>query len=373
MKRRTLRLLPLLLLMLLAEATMAETVDRGRARQAATTFLNNNGAQTRGLTDVTLATGFSNVYVFTTENSFVLMAADDRVQPILGYSLTGRFDYENMPDNKRAWIEGYGNEIQYAIAHQTRASSEVTQQWRDLVEGNPDMNRATVVVAPLIQTQWDQGYPYNMLCPGYSMTGCVATAMAQIMKYWNYPAHGIGSHSYSHSTYGVLSADFQSTTYRWDKMTNTYSNLYSTNSQKQAVATLMYHCGVSVNMNYSTTASGANTEFVAEALKCFFNYSSETVYYERSGFANSNWIAMLKSDLDLSRPILYDGIGSGGGHAFVFDGYNSDDYFHVNWGWSGTYDEYYSIDNLNPGTGGTGSGSTGIYNDYQGAVFHIHP
>ena len=92
---------------------MAETVDRGRARQAATTFLNNNGAQTRGLTDVTLATGFSNVYVFTTENSFVLMAADDRVQPILGYSLTGRFDYENMPDNKRAWIEGYSNESKW--------------------------------------------------------------------------------------------------------------------------------------------------------------------------------------------------------------------------------------------------------------------
>ena len=261
MKKRTLRLLPLLLLMLLlAEATMAETVDSVRALQAATTFLNNNGVQTTGLTDVTLATGFSNVYVFTTENSFVLMAADDRVQPILVYSLTGRFDFENMPDNKRAWIEGYSNEIQYAIEHQTRATSEVTQQWRDLVEGNPDMNRATVVVAPLIQTQWDQGYPYNMLCPGYSMTGCIATAMAQIMKYWNYPAHGIGSHSYSHSTYGMLSADFQSTTYRWDKMTNTYNNLYSTNSQKQAVATLMYHCGVSVNMNYSSNASGANTE-----------------------------------------------------------------------------------------------------------------
>ena len=372
MKRRILRLLPLLLLILVAEATMAETVDRGRARQAATTFLNNNGAQTRGLTDVTLATGFSNVYVFTTENSFVLMAADDRVQPILGYSLNGPFDIENIPDNKRAWIEGYSNEIQYAIDHQTRATSEVTQQWRDLVEGNLNVGRATTAVSPLLQTQWNQTSPYNMLCPGGSVTGCVATAMAQIMKYWNYPEHGIGSHSYTHATYGELSADFQSTTYDWANMLNTYSGS-STQAQKMAVATLMYHCGVSVDMNYSPNFSGAGAAIVAEALKNYFNYSPETVFHDRAEYEDAVWINMLKADLNVNRPVWYCGVGSGGGHAFVFDGYNSSNYFHVNWGWGGYCDEYYSVDNLNPGPNGPGSGSTGVYNDSQGAVFGIRP
>ena len=373
MRMKSLRFLPLTLMMLVAEATMAETVDLVKARQAATTFLNNNGVQTTGLTDVTPSTGFSNVFVFTTENSYVLMAADDRVQPILGYSLTGRFDFENMPDNKRAWIQGYCNEIQYAKEHQTSASADVTRQWRELAEGNPNTGRAASVVTPLMQTQWSQGDPYNMLCPGGSVTGCVATAMAQIMKYWNYPEHGIGSHTYTHATYGELTADFQSTTYDWTNMTNTYdgSNTYT---QKMAVATLMYHCGVSVDMNYSPNSSGAGDEIVASALKNYFNYSSETVFHNRSEYTDDNvWINMLKDDLNVSRPVWYCGSGSGGGHAFVFDGYNNDNYFHVNWGWGGYCDEYYSISSLNPGPNGPGSGSTGIYNDAQGAVFGIHP
>ena len=372
MKMKSLRLLTLTLLMLVTEVTMAETVDMGKARQAATTFLNNNGVQTTRLKDVTSITGFSNVYVFTTEDSFVLMAADDRVQPILGYSLTGRFDIENMPANKRAWIEGYSKEIQYAIEHQTRASAEVEQQWLDLIEGDPNTGRAITEVAPLIQTKWSQNSPYNMLCPGGSVTGCVATAMAQIMKYWNYPEHGIGSHSYTHATYGVLSADFQSTTYDWTHMTNTYDNS-STYTQKLAVATLMYHCGVSVDMDYSPSASGAGSAIVAEALKNYFNYSMETVYHDRSGYDDNAWISMLKSDLDLSLPVWYCGSGSGGGHAFVFDGYNSSDFFHVNWGWGGYCDEYYSVNNLNPGPNGPGSGSTGVYNNGHGAVFGIRP
>jgi hypothetical protein len=359
-------------LLFLTLGANANPVDRVRARQVATTFLNNNGARSVELTEVSSIAGFSNVFVFTTESSFVLVSADDCVQPILGYSLTGRFDFENMPDNKRAWIQGYCDEIRYAIDNQVRASSEVTQQWRDLMEGHLNTGRAITVVAPLTQTQWNQSSPYNMLCPGGSVTGCVATAMAQIMKYWNYPEHGIGSHSYTHATYGELSADFQSTYYDWANMTNTY-NYSSTETQKLAVATLMYHCGVSVNMNYSPNSSGAGNAIVAEALKIYFNYSSETVFHNRSEYSDNNWITMLKNDLNLNRPVWYCGSGSGGGHAFVFDGYNSSNYFHVNWGWGGYCDEYYTINNLNPGPGGIGSGSNGIYNDGQGAVFGIRP
>ncbi|MBR4468827.1 MAG: C10 family peptidase [Bacteroidales bacterium] len=354
---------------------LAQPVSRETARRAATTFLDNNGAKTADLTDLTSATGFNNVYVFSTDQSFVLMSADSRVQPVLGYSLNGGFDAEDMPENKRAWIQEYSDGIQYAIEHQTRASNEVAQQWRDLAEGNPETGRATTVVEPLIQTRWDQGNPYNLLCPGGSVTGCVATAMAQVMKYWNYPEHGIGGHFYiprDHPEYGTQSADFQITYYDWNNMTNTYGSS-STDAQRQAVAKLMYHCGVSVEMNYTPGGSGASTPVVADALKNYFNYSSETIHVDRSGYEDDVWIAMLKAELDLNRPIQYHGTGSGGGHSFVCDGYNSDDYFHFNWGWSGYCDEYYLVNNLNPGPGGIGSGSNGIYNEGQGAIFGIHP
>ncbi len=359
-------------LFMLCLGAMASPVDKERARQIATTFLNNNGSRSSELSDVSAKAGFDNVYVFTTESSFVLVAADDRVQPILGYSLDGPFDVVNMPDNKRAWIEEYGDAIRYAIDHQTKVSEEVTRQWRHLTNGYLEAGRATIVVEPLIQTRWNQNYPYNMLCPNGSVTGCVATAMAQVMKYWNYPEHGIGMHSYEHATYGTLSADFGSTYYDWTNMANTY-NSSSSQAEKMAVATLMYHCGVSVDMNYSPSSSGAGSAIVAEALINYFNYSSELAYHNRSEYDDDTWISMLKADLNFNRPIWYCGTGSGGGHAFVFDGYNSDNYFHVNWGWGSYCDEYYPIDNLSPGPGGIGSGSIGIYNDGQGAIFGVRP
>ena len=361
-----------LLVLVLTLKVNANPVDVEKARRVAKTFLNNNGARSTRLRDVSAEANFSNVYVFTTETSFVLVAADDCAQPVLGYSLTSRFDVENMPDNKASWIQQYSEDIHYGIEHQMRASSEILQEWNDLASGNPNTGRATTVVAPLLSTQWSQNSPFNMLCPSNSVTGCVATAMAQVMKYWNYPQHGIGSHSYVHSTYGELTADFQSTTYDWNNMTNTYSNS-SPYTQKLAVATLMYHCGVSVNMNYSPSASGASTTTVPNALITYFNYSTDAHFVSRTGYSDSQWITMLKADLDLSRPIQYEGVGSGGGHSFVCDGYNSSNYFHFNWGWAGYCDEYYSINNLAPGPNGPGSGSTGVYNDYQGAVFGVHP
>ena len=364
-----------LLVLLLAcfVSTNANPVDSGRARQVAANFLNLN--RSADLMDVSAEAGFTNVFVFTTESSFVLMAADDRVQPILGYSLNGRFDVENMPDNKRAWIQEYSDAIQYAIDNQLSATSKVVQQWRDLAEGHFNRSSLEVIVGPLIQTHWDQGTPYNTLCPSGTVTGCVATAMAQVMKYWNHPSHGIGLHTYTHNTYGVQSAEFQTTTYDWAHMLNDYSGSYNS-IQRNAVATLMYHCGVSVDMDYNTAnagGSGASTKDVADVLKSYFGYSIDVHHYSRSKYSDSDWITMLKADLDQSRPIQYHGSGSGGGHSFVCDGYNSADYFHFNWGWSGYCDEYYLINNLNPGPGGTGSGSNGIYNDSQGAIFGIHP
>ncbi len=362
----------IVLLLMISFEAKSNPVNAERARLVAKNFLNNNGSRTVGLVDVSAEYAFANVYVFTSQSSFVLVAGDDCVQPILGYSLTNGFDLEDIPENKAAWIREYGDVIRYAIEHQVRASSEVMQLWDGLSTSNPNIARMVTVVNPLLQTQWNQGNPYNLLCPSNSVTGCVATAMAQVMKYWNYPSHGIGSHTYTHETYGELSADFQNTTYDWPNMTNTYNNS-STNTQKNAVATLMYHCGVSVNMNYSPNTSYAYSEYVADAMKNAFNYSDDAQYLKRSQYDDATWISMLKADLNLGRPIQYAGRGSGGGHAFVFDGYNNNNYFHVNWGWGGYCDEYYSINNMNPGPGGIGSGNNGTYNDNQAAILGVHP
>lgn len=363
------------LVLAVAMPMMAERVTPETARKVAATFLNNNGVKTAQLTDLSKVAGFPNLYIFNAEPGFVVMAADDCVKPILGYSLTGKFVAEGMPENVSSWLQGYSDEIQYAIDHKMKAEVETAKQWNDLMNGNTKAGRATTVVPPLVQTQWNQNGGYfegtfvalfNNLCPqlssggsgGRAVTGCVATAMAQIMKYWDYPAHGIGSHSYSWNNQ-TLSANFGNTIYDWANMTNTYDN-NSSETEKLAVAQLMYHCGVSVNMKYGPE-SGAVTFDVTSALRNYFNYNPELTYKELSDYSENDWIAMLKAELDANRPLQYRGRSSEGGHSFVCDGYDSDDNFHFNWGWGGSNDGYFSL--TNPGGYTTG----------QAAIFGIKP
>ncbi len=384
------------LLLIVVMPMMAERVTPETAQKVAKTFLNNNGAKSAQLTDLTNVAGFSNLYIFNGEEGFVVMAADDRVQPILGYSLTGKFVAEDMPSNVSGWLQGYNDEIQYAIEHQLRATDETTQLWNDLAEGNSKAARATTVVNPLVQTTWDQnGFYYysggqlhmfelyNNLCPydytagERTVTGCVATAMAQIMKYWSYPAQGIGSHSYTPSTrpdLGVQSANFGSTNYSWSDMPNSLSQS-SSDVQINAIAVLMYHCGVSVDMMYDISANGGSAAYgedIPYALHTYFNYKSTANIKYKSNYSNNNWINLLKNELDASRPIQYNGRGNAGGHAFICDGYNSSNQFHFNWGWSGSNDGFYSLTSLNPGSGGAGGGGYNFTND-QCAIFGIEP
>ena len=353
------------LVLIASMSLFAERVPVETARKVATTFLSNNGAKATALTDLSKAAGFPNLYIFNAEEGFVVMSADDCVKPILGYSLTGSFEAEGMPENLVWWLQGYNDQIQYAIDNQMKASPETAQLWKDLAEGKPNTAKATVVVEPLIQTQWGQNAPYNNLCPSNNnqraITGCVATAMAQIMKYWNYPTRGIGSHSYRYSVYGNISADFGATLYDWDNMTNTYSST-STLDQKTAVATLMYHCGVVVEMMYGPSESGSNTKRSSIAMNTYFNYN--TSYLKKDDFASQKWIDTLKYELNNGRPILYSGTGDKGGHAFVCDGYRSDDFFHFNWGWSGSSDNYFSVGNLNPGSFNFTSDQAAVINLY---------
>ena len=362
-------LFSLALMALLPAMAFAEHVEPTRAQKVAKTFLSNNDVRSAQLTDVASAAGFTNLYIFNAHPGFVVMAADDRVQPILGYSLTGTFVTDNMPDNVRGWLQGYDDEIQAAIDHRMSASSETTRKWHDL-ENGVRAPRAVIVVNPLIQTKWNQTSPYNMYCPTIgnttTVTGCVATAMAQVMKYWNWPDTGVGSHEYTWHEQ-TLSADFAATTYKWSNMTDTYGSS-STLEQKEAVATLMYHCGVSVEMDYglsSTGGSGAYGGYVPDALKDYFRYAPSATYKSKESFSDDQWKALIKFELNESRPVFYCGsyvTSTGtGGHAFVCDGYRSDDYFHFNWGWGGNNDGYFAIGALNPGGGNTGSGS-GTYN-----------
>ena len=364
------------LLMMVSLPMMAERVDPITARQVAGQFLNNNGVKSSQLTDLSKAAGFPNLYIFNAAQGFVVMAADDCVQPILGYSLKGRFVTENMPTNVSGWLQGYNDEIQYAIDNQLKATSETAQLWKDLVNGDSKAGRATIVVDALIQSTWDQDPGYNDLCPYDSnageltVTGCVATAMAQIMRFWEFPSHGTSSHSYTpstHSEYGTQSVNYANATYDWAAMP-----LHSNSAE---VAKLMYHCGVSVNMDYDISAnggSGAYSSDIPSALKTYFYYQTTVSYKSKSSYSSSNWNNLIKTELNAGRPVEYNGSGSGGGHAFVCDGYDNSNYFHFNWGWSGANDGFYSLSNLTPGSGGSGGGSYSFTNN-QSAVIGIQP
>lgn len=371
----------------------AEHVDSETARKVATTFLNNNGAKTTQLTDLSKEAGFNNLYIFNGNPGFVVMAADDCVQPILGYSLTGSFEAEGIPENVSSWLQGYSNEIAYAIEHKTRATTRTIQLWKALGEGRNDVARTTTGVAPLIETKWNQNKFYNRLCPtsngpdGHAYSGCVATAMAQIMKYHEYPPKGVGSHSYVWNGQ-TCSADFGTTTYDWDNMLDYYEYYYDdegyihwlsnpSSDEITAVATLMYHCGVSVNMKYSGNGSGTSTSQVAHALKNYFNYSPGIEYKIKEQYPN-DWENMVKAELDANRPLEYCGSDpdEGGGHAFVCDGYDDAGdkvYFHFNWGWAGHYDGYFLLSNLDTGANGEAGSGNGVYTDDQAAVFGIQP
>ena len=373
--------------------TFAKQVDENTAKQVGQNFLatrtnsqtlknsssfqlvyKSNSKISNPLASIQPTTYF---YVFNASTSgFIIVAGDDNVTPILGYSDQGVFDPNNIPQNVAKWFEGYKSEIRSIIEQNIQPTNEIKDEWQSLKNGNTNNSSAKAMasVNPLMQTQWNQSPYYNSLCPGGSVTGCVATAMAQIMKYWNYPATGSGFHSYNHQTYGTLSANFGSTTYQWGSMPN------SVNSTNNAVATLMYQVGVSVDMNYSPQVSGAYvisaqspvTNCSEYALKTYFGYKNTLQGVQRANYNQTQWLNLLKTELDASRPILYAGFGSGGGHCFVADGYDNNDYIHFNWGWGGAYDGYFQINALNPSGTGTGGGSGG-YNSGHQAVIGIEP
>ena len=331
------------------------------------------------------------VYLFRTEDKgFVLVAGDDLAKPILGYSDTESIDENNLPVNMLKWIESYKKQIRFIRENEKLKSTKPSSEWNLLEQGLPLQKVSEMSVGPLMTTTWNQAPFYNDLCPqeywfsDKAVTGCVATGMAQVMKYHNWPKQGNGIHTYYHSnntvTYGNLTANFGATAYDWANMPNSLS-ANSSLAQINAVATLMLHCGIGVNMNYSPETSGAwvteeksQEETCAEyALTEFFGYDESTVKgVQREGKTTSEWINLLKTELDANRPVLFAGVGDGGGHCFVADGYDNNNYFHMNWGWGGIADGYYSVDAFDPVDLGIGAGY-GSYNSYQRVVVGIQP
>jgi hypothetical protein len=367
------RLFTFLCLALLVPAVWAKHVPQTDAKQFAVSFykINNPTAgtdpQVRSVTVKTWENIPSLYIIRFVTGGFVIVAADDASIPILGYSFDN--DMPETIDNAAAkeWLDGYSREIAGIISNKLD-NTQTLKQWNAVQDLH--LKSATSDVLPLLTTLWAQDCYYNALCPtdpggpcGHTVTGCVATAMAQIMKYHNFPPQGVGQHTYNCPPYGQQAANFGTTTYNWSAMPD------SATSSNIDIATLMYHAGVSVDMGYSALSSGATDISVPVALLDYFNYSPDIEIINKAGFPDvEDFKNLLRADLNAHLPICYSGYNSTGtaGHEFVCDGYHmSDGTFHFNWGWSGYANGYYAIGNLNPGT------NTWDYNN--SVVVHIKP
>ena len=282
-------------------------------------------------------------YVFNVkaDGGYIIVGGDDLAQPVWGYGLNGAFDFETLPDNMRWWLSEYQRQLNWLRDHPNAATYQTT--------------KLTSSVEPLLSTTWDQYEPYNNYCPIiYNRTvptGCLATALAQIMKYYNWPQTGYSDHSYTFSPDGVnnitLEADFSQSTYDWDNMLDNYDNGYN-DTQAAAVAKLMSDVGIALNMQYGYYGSSAYYKDAIEALMAYFDYST-AMTFNLKDYYSGDWEAMLRGELDARRPVYYFGqTPTYDGHAFLLDGYDTDGYFHVNWGWGGYCDGYFLTSLLRP-------------------------
>lgn len=304
-------------------------------------------------------------------SGFVIVSADDGSIPVLGYSFEGEFSGNNYPENFKGWMQHYQDQIVEIIEKKIMANSEIKAEWEYwLSENTLTLNpfRSSKGVLPLVVSNWDQGKFYNEYCPvdaagpdDHCVTGCVATAMGQILYYYRWPLSGLGSYTYQHPDYGTITANFGNTNYRWEEMENKLT------SPNTAVAELLFHQGVSVDMNYGPGSSGMTNHKAAYSLRTYFKSVPETQYLFRDSIS-LDWDSIILRHLDRKQILYYAGwagVGSTSGHAFVCDGYQDSTYFHFNWGWGGSYDGYFYLNALNP--------SGGNFNYAQELIINIYP
>ena len=342
----------------------AAPVDEAAAAQCASQFLGQQAysgrikaapqASALRLARVELGKqGMPVYYLFNTDDSFVIVAGDDRAAPVLGYG-DNPLDPEAMPCNLQGLLSVYKSQIEWLQVHpDARAPGRAPA--------------STTVVEPLLSCTWSQSAPYYDLCPmvkgKHCVTGCIATAMAQVMYYWHYPSELPDLHSYITGYYHIPVPALPVTTVQWDDMLDGYSMPY-TEAQGLSVATLMRYCGQATSMEYGTDGSGSGSWNQLSGL-LLFGYNQTTRLLHRDDYETDEWNAMMLEDLSLGRPILYTGSGEGGGHAYVVDGYDGYMY-HINWGWEGSWNGYFMLDAFDVGDMSFSWGQTMLYRLHPG-------
>ena len=381
------RLLMLFVSFLASVFMFAEGIDKTQALRKAQEFMPGKNFQEVKSISKARGDAFGDAfYVFNADNNsgFVIVSGDDRTVPILAYSRTGSIDMEKMPENMKWWLEGYARQIEAlgtSVKPAQRTKTRGVASWS--------------AINPLIQTKWNQGAPYNLRCPDYQgkvfgdegfatndegvystnyicVTGCVATAMAQIMCYWKYPNTCPALDAYTTYSYNWSMKALPETSFNWDAMKKTY-NGNETDASAEAIATLLRYCGQSVGMDYTLKASEASVS--PSVLANVFGYSKNIRRLYRDAYSTSQWEEIIYAELAANRPVLYSGQAVDGGHQFIVDGYDGNGLFHMNWGWGGMHDdEYFVLSLADPdGQGIGGSATDGAFQFDQDALIGVKP
>jgi len=374
-----------LVLSFICELSFAAKVSKSEAKKAAVEFYkgqynklfgSNNSAPFKTVNEYVISeNGIDLIYVFNFENmGYILMSADNNINPVLAYSFSSQYDPTNLINPFRMWLEYYKNQIKSILVDKNYSNKEMQNQWEALKIAK--INKSNLKsVPPLITSKWNQGQVYNVECPsdtagpgGKCLTGCVATCLGQLMYYYRFPQNGSGSFSYTHPVYGNLSADFGNTTYEWDAMCDIPSK------PNGAIGKLLAHCGIGVSMQYGPNSSGMYNHSAADVLKTYFKYSNEVRYVFRDS-TNLRWDSLIVAQLDKKMPLYYAGwsVPNINGHAFVCDGYQDTTYFHFNFGWGGSYDGYFYLNALSPGGSNFNLAQELIINIYPDTSLYSYP
>lgn len=354
----------MLILCLAASVTWAERIDVATARKVAESVATGGGSSLRSSADLSLvyaaAPGQSGtalrsgrvegsadyfVFNFPGDGGFAIVAGDDRVRPVLGYSHEGSFDPDNLPENLRGMLASYQKQISWMEEHGTESTPEVSAEWTTYINGTSLRSNSVNKVSRLETVEWGQGQPYNLYSPSsLHPSGCVATAMAIVMKY-----HGSPTEASEANRIPIASSEYGYRTYNWDNMlSSSYLKTEYTESQAQEVARLMRQCGVNTHMRYGLDGSGTTIENAASALIDVFGYTGARIVYTH-GRTENEWETIIRNELDSQRPVIYEGQREfGSGHVFVIDGYDPDGMFYINWGWDGMCNGYYPLSLLDP-------------------------
>lgn len=313
-------------------------------------------------------------YIFNRggEQGFIIVSADSRTKKILAYSNEGHFDIESLAPEMKAWLGGYTE----ALSDLSMTPDSLLAQ---LNEGplkravHDDAGLAPEVKPLLGNICYAQTFPYNAKCPNKSLTGCVATGAAQIMRFYEFPKQPSGkSHSYENEG-ETVSSSF-TTTYDWNNMLPTYSKTGGDEKENAAISQLMFDVGVACNMDYSPSGSSASRIDLAQALVEYFGYGNNMVNFRRDAFTPEDFVYYLKKELNEGRPVLMGGTDEEDfGHCFVCDGYDTNGLFHFNWGWNGTSNGYFEITNLSPVRPGSRTGAVANYNENVTFIGGIQP